>query len=192
MVSEKKLQIATIAAMIAGSSLLGLILDSRRVLYALAVLTAAVCVLYGWIAFRGKLPSYPAISHAAPSFFAWTLYAGLFAMSTLQVIPLWSGVVVGIVVSALVGFLWPWKINEHRYIFSALLGALTVEWFLILQFATANYMVLGALMAIAYTSTALLFEFQYDETVQRSVIVRHIATTIAIALIFILGFSWTL
>lgn len=192
MVSEKKLQIATIATMLAGSSFLGLILDSRNVLYALGVLTIVVCVLYGWIAFRGKLQNYPAIAHAAPSFFAWTLFAGLFAMSTLQVIPVWSAIIVGVFVSALVGFLWPWKAGDERHVFSALLGALTLEWFFILQFATANYMVLGALMAIAYTSTALLFEFQNDETVGRSVIIRHIVTTIAIALIFILGFSWTL
>lgn len=192
MVFEKRMQMVTIATMIVGSSFLGLILDSRNVLYVLGVLTLALCGLYGWLMFREKLGDYPAITHAAPTFFAWTLFAGLFAMSTLQVIPLWSAIISGVFIAMVVGFLWPWKVQDERYTFSFLLSTLTFEWFVVLQFATANYMVLGALMAIAYTSTALLFEFQNDESVERSVIVRHIVTSFAIALIFILGFSWTL
>jgi hypothetical protein len=53
-------------------------------------------------------------------------------------------------------------------------------------------MVLGALMTIAYTTTALLFEFQNEESVERADFVRHIVVAIALAFVFILGFTWTL
>jgi hypothetical protein len=192
MVSEKRMQLATIAAMIVGSVFLGLILDSRSVLYALAGITLVLSGLYGFLAFRGKLPNYPAIAHAAPSFFVWTLFAALFAMSMLQVISVWIVILISVFVSALVGFLWPWKSSDERRVFSILLGALSFEWFLVLQFATANYMVLGALMTIAYTTTALLFEFQNEESVERADFVRHIVIAIALAFVFILGFTWTL
>lgn len=192
MVSEKRMQLATIAAMIVGSSFLSLILDSRNVLYALVGLTLALSALFGYLAFRGKLANYPAIAHAAPSFFVWTLFAALFAMSMLQVISVWAVILISVAASALVGFLWPWKSPDDRTMFSILLGALSFEWFLVLQFATANYMVLGALMTIAYTTTALVFEFQNEETIERADIARHIVVAAALAFVFILGFTWTL
>jgi hypothetical protein len=192
MVSEKRMQIATIAAMIAGSAFLSLILDSRNVVYALGVLTLAVSAIYGGLVIRGTLENYVAIKHAAASFFAWTFFAALFALSTLQVVNLWVTLLGGALLSALVGFLWPWQQHFERKTHWILLAALTFEWFLVLQFATANYMVIGALMTIAYTSTALLFEFQDEVIATRTVLIRHILTTIALAFIFILGFSWTL
>ena len=192
MVFEKRMQLATIAAMIVGSSFLSLIIDSRNLVYVLIVMTLGAAGLYGWLAFRGTLDNYLAIKHAAASFFVWTFFAALFALSTLQVMHLWWTLLGGALLSALVGFLWPWQQHVERKIYWILLAALTFEWFLIFQFATANYMVIGALMTIAYTSTALMFEFQDEVIATRTVLVRHILTTIAFAFIFILGFSWTL
>lgn len=193
MISEKTQHVATIVAVIVGGLTLSLMLDSRIAVYVLVAVTSALALIFGILTSQKKLPKYPALHHAASSFFVWTSFAALFAGSTFQLVKLPVMLLLGAILAIVAAFLWPWPHDQDsKKMRIWLLALIAYEWFLMFLFAPANYMVLGALMSIAYTSTALLFEFHLANEHAEKNVARHLVVTAAIALIFILGFTWVL
>ncbi len=195
MISEKVQHIATIPAVLLGGVMLGLVVDSRIILYTLLTMTLVVALACVWFIVRKpEIVNHRSPLHIAVTFFSWTAFASLFAARAFQIVSIPVLLIIGLALAVISGFLWTWPqaAYEQRTTLAHLLSLLTFQWFVIFLFAPANYMVLGALMAVVFTSTALLFEFHNDSSITRRDVVVHIIVTLLVSSIFILGFKWVL
>lgn len=190
MISEKMQHVATIVAVLLGGVSLSLVVDSRIIMYVILAVTALISGFYAWFAVRKQLTVHSSLHRIAATFFVWCAFSSVFAARSFQLISTPLLILCGALLAACAALLWVWSVERHKML-SVFLGVLTFEWFIIFLFGPANYMVLGGLLTVAFTSTALLFGFQTDSVTRRDV-ARHIIITLLISFIFILGFRWVL
>lgn len=188
MVAEKLYSIITpIVALIAGGSL-ALFVDSRALVYVIIVGSILIAsTLFGMRVLR-KIPDDNHVLHYATiTYIAWAAASALFGLRSLQITSLGIVIVGGILLSLFIGISWTQTTSFSNNLWR-IVALLTLEWFFILLFAPGSYMVLGALFAVCVSALASLL----TSTLSRDVIIRTTATTLIIALIFILSFKWVL
>lgn len=179
-----------VATLLGGVSL-ALFIDSSFVTYVLLAATAALCGYVGWLAYTNKLEAHRSIHQITCAFFAWVAFSSVFAARAFQLYSLPVVVLLGAVLTTALAFMWPAHI-QPRELGWRVLAIFGFEWFLILLFAPANYLVLGALFMTTFISTALLLDSHSRESVSRREVITHIVVTVLIAMLFIVGFKWTL
>ncbi|MCX6781353.1 MAG: hypothetical protein NT003_04570 [Candidatus Magasanikbacteria bacterium] len=189
---EKTHSVLTTLAILIGGISLAAFLDSKWIAIILVILTIVFAGSYAILARKGKLISYSTVHQIAVFFFMWSLGSVLFGLRSLQIVSLPFIVVLGALLAYAGAYIWRFRTDDTGRAISYLHALTNLEWFAILLFAPGSFMVLGALYAIAFGVTALLFDLHDQSEIHYRDFVHPILIGLAIAFIFILGFTWSL
>lgn len=189
--------LVTISILVGGLAL-ALFIDGRRLAPGIsqqAVMFAIVSVvgalIYGIFALRNKLETTSVIHEAGVAFVAWTLFSILFGLRSLQVVQVSIVLVLGLLLSIFIGYLWVHE-DKTAASYERLIALLAFEWFAVMLFAPASFLVLGALTTIATIVSGMVFELSRLQHTDRKSIGGVVLIGAVIFLIFVIGFRWTL
>ncbi len=189
--------LTTISVFVGGCSLTFFI-DGRGFVYGfgkqavfLGVLSFCAASIYGVCAMRGVLQKIPSLHTAAVAYIAWTLFSIAFGLHSLQVTSIWFAIVLGALISFFIGFLSVFEEHSaHGY--ERVTAFIAFEWFLVLLFAPASFLVLGALATIATIISAMIFDLHRVERDTSRAIFGLVFLGMLIFATFIFGFRWAL
>lgn len=192
-------QLITALSILISGCALGLFIDGQRTSVGglsiqaaiFGVISAIGAITYAALALKQKFDTESVVHQAGVAYVAWTLFAVLYGLRSLQVTQFAIVIGVGLLVSIFIGYLWVHN-DADAPSYERLLALITFEWFLVLSFASASFLVLGALVAVLSVVTGIIFELlRVGQATQRT-ITSALAMAGLILLIFITGFRWTL
>lgn len=138
--------------------------------------------------------SLPMVSFVLNIVGAFTLFAFLFGLHLIDVLPTWILVVVGLLFGMLhmAHQLWSYQVwNRHGVVVAIIVGALSAEVVWVLHFWPTAFFVNGTILGIIFYCIPSLIQLQLRQALSRPLLWRYVLVSVTASIVVLATSAWS-